>query len=422
MCRRARDDGEMQMARSVFCKGWGSRLPALLILWFACEFLAVSAAAQDAEWLPSEPLKGRIVFEEKYCITCHSIAGTGGDIGPDLAESYFDGSFLDLASIFWNHIPDMVIEYERANLSWPQFSQDEVTHLISYLYYLRYLGTPGNVSKGRLYLESKGCFACHSVGDESRGSLGPRLDALKKYASPIYVVQAIWNHGPEMEVQIKKQNLARPTFTGQEIADISAYIRAVSAWTTREKIYLSPGNPNDGKLVFAQKRCNACHSVRGVGGDAGPAMGDIDLGMSATDIAAVMWNHGGEMLSTMKEEQIGWPTFDGKEMADLIAYLYFIKFVDPPGDPESGELLFEEKQCVRCHAVNGVGGDAAPDLGRELSSDHSGIGVLTAMINHADKMSEEALSQGNRWPLLNGQDMRNIFAYLAESANASSTN
>jgi cytochrome c2 len=378
------------------------------------------AAGQETEWLPSEPLKGRIVFEEKYCITCHSIAETGGNIGPDLAESYFDGSFLDLASIFWNHIPDMVVQYKRAGLSWPRFDDVEITHLLSYLYYLRYLGTPGDVARGRSHLESKGCLECHRVGAEGKGDAGPPLDSLKKYASPIYVVQAIWNHGPKMQDEMRRMGIARPTFTGQEIADMGAYIRAVSEWTTQEKIYLSPGNPNDGKLVFVRKHCNACHSVQGAGGHTGPAMDDLDLAMSATSIAAVMWNHGSEMFSTMQEEQIGWPTFEGKELADLIAYLYFIKFVDTPGNATKGQTLFEDRQCLSCHSVAGVGGDVGPDL-TEFSDGLSGVAVLTTMINHADKMSEEVLSNGIRWPVLTGQEMRDIFAYLNSSAQGSNT-
>ncbi len=374
-----------------------------------------SYAAPQSDWLPSEPLKGRIVFEEKYCTKCHSIAGTGGDIGPDLAESYFDGGFLDLASIFWGHIPDMVVEYKRANLPWPQFTDEEVAHLISYLYYLRYLGTPGNVSRGKDYINSKGCLSCHSVGGGEGGDVGPELDRLKKYASPIYVVQAIWNHGPEMQDMMSDMGIERPKFTGQEIADISAYIRAVSEWTMREKIYLSPGNPNDGKVVFAQKRCDGCHSVHGVGGTTGPAMDDLDLSMSATDIAAIMWNHGAEMLSTMQTEHIKWPTFNGKEMADLIAYLYFIKFIDPAGNAARGKTLFEVKQCVSCHSIKGVGGDVGPDLAQRLSGNGSGITVLTTMINHAAKMSEKVLGQGKKWPVLTGQEMRDIFAYLGAS-------
>jgi cytochrome c2 len=308
----------------------------------------------------------------------------------------------------------MVVEYKRVNLIWPQFTDDEVTSLISYLYYLRYLGAPGSVSRGQGYLQSKSCLSCHSVGEEG-GDLGPELDRLKKYASPIYVVQAIWNHGPEMQEMMNDMGIPRPTFTGQEIADIGAYIRAVSKRTMRESVYLSPGDPNDGKVVFARKRCDACHSVHGVGGTAGPAMNDADLSMSATGIAAIMWNHGAEMLTTMKEERIRWPTFDGKEMADLIAYLYFVKFVDPPGHASRGQALFEEKLCVSCHSIEGVGGDIGPDLAERLSTRRTGVSVLATMINHAAKMSEKVLSQGEKWPVLTGQEMRDIFAYLGAS-------
>ena len=413
--------GDKKMLRNEVCRlvrarGWTtfSVLVQMLIVVAGCP--SRSAAQQPGDWLPSEPLMGRIVFEDKYCIKCHSIVGTGGDIGPDLAESYFDGSFLDLASIFWNHVPDMVVEYKRANLVWPEFSEGEVADLVSFLYYLRYLGTVGSESRGREYLKSKGCLACHSVGGQKGGHLGPELDGLKRYASPIYVVQAIWNHGPEMAEEMKRLGVERPTFTGQEIADIGAYIRVVSKGTTQENVYLSPGNPNDGKLVFVQKHCNSCHSVHGVGGTAGPAVDDLELTMSAADIAAIMWNHGAEMLSTMKEERIGWPTFDGKEMADLIAYLYFIKFVDAPGDEVRGRSLFEEKQCVSCHSIKGAGGDVGPDLAERLSAHPSGVAVLTAMLNHAAKMSETVLSRGRKWPVLTGQEMRDIFAYLSVSA------
>jgi cytochrome c2 len=395
---------------------------AVAALLMAALYPAHLSAQQEADWLPAEPLKGRMVFEDKHCTRCHSIAGTGGDIGPDLAESYFDGTFLDLASVFWNHVPDMIVEYKRVNLTWPQFTDDDVTHLISYLYYLRYLGAPGSAEKGRGHLQSKGCFSCHNVGGEEGGDQGPELDRLKRYASPIYVIQAIWNHGPEMQDMMNDMGIARPTFTGEEIDDIGAYIRAVSVSTMRERIYLSPGDPNDGKLVFAQKRCDGCHSVHGVGGTNGPAMDDADLSMSATGIAAIMWNHGVEMLSTMQQERIEWPTFDGKEMADLIAYLYFVQFIDPPGDASRGQALFEEKQCVSCHSIKGAGGELGPDLAERLSAHTASVTVLTTMINHAAKMSEKVLSKGKKWPALTGQEMRDIFTYLGASVEKDVTN
>lgn len=362
-------------------------------------------------WLPSEPLKGRIIFEQKHCDACHSIGGTGGDIGPDLAEQSFAGTFLDLASSLWNHIPDMVVEQKALNLDWPRFSDEEVAALISYLYYLRYLGTPGDVSSGKTLFKTKGCDVCHVVGKKGGGDVGPELDRLKKYASPIYMIQAIWNHGPQMQQQIREFGVERPSFTGQDIGDLSAYIRSISQLTVREKVYLSPGNPSDGKQVFDEKGCMQCHAVRERGGEIGPALDDMDLGKSVNDIAAMMWNHAEEMQAAMGQERMEWPTFERKEMADLIAYLYFVNFMDPPGNAARGESLFKEKQCLSCHAIRGVGGDVAPDIAEtdELSNR---VAILRTMFNHAAKMSESVLSEGKTWPVMTGRQMRDIFAYI----------
>jgi mono/diheme cytochrome c family protein len=379
----------------------------LVVLWG----WSGTALAEGDEWLPSDPLQGRIVFEEKHCITCHSIAGSGGNIGPDLVESRFYGSFLDLAAVLWNHVPDMDVEYENLGIPWPSFSDEDVRNLIAYLYYLRYLGDPGSVSRGKKLLKKKGCIHCHRVGKEGGGTVGPPLDRLKRYASPIYMVQAIWNHGPRMQKKMEEMGIERPSFTGQEIADLSAYIRAVSEWEARERVYLSPGDPRAGKEIFEKKGCVKCHRVRGKGGALGPSLDEIDLDKSVTEIAGMMWNHGEAMWSTMKEAGVGWPTFEGKEMADLIAFLYFIKFADPPGDPARGRRIFAAKQCLSCHSIRGVGGIIGPDLA-EAKSIGTRVSVLRAMLNHAPKMAELVLQEGKVWPTLTGQDLRDIIAYL----------
>lgn len=386
---------------------------AAIILVGVCS--AQSSDERENYWLPSEPLKGRIVFEQKHCSACHSIGGAGGNIGPDLAEQTFAGTFLDLASSLWNHIPDMMMEQEALNLEWPSFTGDEVTSLISYLYYLQYLGTPGDVPSGEKLFRTKGCSKCHTVGEEHGGSVGPKLDRLKKYASPIYIIQAIWNHGPEMQEQFQELGLKRPTFVGQDISDLSAYIRSISQWTVQEEIYLSPGNPADGKHVFDEKGCVKCHSVRGRGGEIGPALDDVDLSKSVNDIAAVMWNHADQMQTAMGQEKVVWPTFERKEMADMIAYLYFINFMDPPGNATRGQALFEEKKCLSCHAVGGKGGSIASDLaamGEFLTS----VSILRTMFSTAAKMSDTVLNEGKPWPVLTGSEMRDIFAYLEKES------
>jgi hypothetical protein len=50
-----------------------------------------------------------------------------------------------------------------------------------------------------------------------------------------------------------------------------------------------------------------------------------------------MWNKGPTVLAKMAQTQTGIPKFTPKEMADLIAYLYFLHFIDEPYNPVTGK-------------------------------------------------------------------------------------
>ncbi|MCK5345770.1 MAG: c-type cytochrome, partial [Candidatus Heimdallarchaeota archaeon] len=189
-----------------------------------CFFVIITNIYTQEIELPSNPLKGRIVFEEKGCIECHAISGYGGTVGPDLSRKHYYGSFLELASIIWNHIPQMDRKYRQLRVDRPNFTQAEMLNLIGFLYYLRYLGEPGSVASGKRLLKSKGCMVCHEVSG-SGGDLGPDFAQIQQYASPLYIVQAMWNHVPAMQEKIEELKMKYPTLTGKEIVDISSYIR-----------------------------------------------------------------------------------------------------------------------------------------------------------------------------------------------------
>jgi mono/diheme cytochrome c family protein len=53
----------------------------------------------EAGLLPANPQRGSKIFQEKSCITCHSVHGKGGRIGPDLAERRLPGSIIQLAGV-----------------------------------------------------------------------------------------------------------------------------------------------------------------------------------------------------------------------------------------------------------------------------------------------------------------------------------
>ena len=46
--------------------------------------------------------------------------------------------------------------------------------------------------------------------------------------SPSGVIAAMWNHGPRMEGQAQKQEISLPVLTGQELADVTAYLGSLA--------------------------------------------------------------------------------------------------------------------------------------------------------------------------------------------------
>jgi cytochrome c551/c552 len=378
----------------------------LVYLIFSSLFFAASIFAQELK-LPSNPLDGRIVFEDKGCIFCHSLSGYGGNVGPDLARKKYYGSFLELASIIWNHIPEMDRKFRELKFERPRFNEREMLDLIYFIYYLRYLGEPGSVSSGKKLLTSKGCLNCHKVsGEGNRGA--PDFARLQEYASPLYMAQSMWNHGPSMQEKMKELKMTYPALTGENIANITTYIRQVTL--TETEIKMSPGNPSKGKNVFKKKGCFNCHQLNSDDQSSGSNLINLKLNESVTEIAAKMWNHSPSMIEYMKEESVEYPQFDGNEMADLIAYLYFGGFEDPPGNSAEGELIYVDKGCANCHEEDDQG--IAPDLSNKKTFD-SRIKILQRMWNHASRMEDLLLIQNNEWPELTTKEMQDLFAYIS---------
>ncbi len=360
--------------------------------------------------LPNNPLKGRIVFEEKGCIDCHSIGGFGGKIGPDLLKQQYFGSLVGLAAIIWNHIPKMNRRMRKMHKSRPRFTKEEMLNLISFLYYLHYLGQPGSVSNGKNLLKKKGCVSCHSIN--KRGSkIAPNFRTLDKKLTPLFLVQSMWNHFPRMSKKMKDLQKEYPHLTGKEMVDIEAYIKAASSGSG--SLNMTPGNPERGRLVFKKKNCVKCHFVGEKSGKkyAGPELKKVKLNKSVTEIAALMWNHAPAMFNFMKRNRINWPTFKGTEMADLIAYLYFLNFQSPPGNAEEGKEVFKEKGCANCHYS---GSKIAPNLLKQVKFS-SPIELIQKMWNHGAKMEDKILMFNFQWPNLSEKEMRDLYSYLTKN-------
>jgi mono/diheme cytochrome c family protein len=387
---------------------WAVAAVACLLLY------SPGAALAQPLFSPSQdPVAGSRVFGAKGCGKCHSINGVGGKIGPDLGRIPRPRSFYDLAAAMWNHLPEMAERMRKFGIARPYLDPRETGDLIAFLYTLNYFDPPGNVQAGsRLFTEKK-CVACHQVGGAG-GVVGPNLDGLAQFGSPILVAAAMWNHGPAMAEAMRVRKIERPTFKDSELLDLIAYLRSTAPprpAPAEGPLYVLPGRSEEGRRLFLDKRCILCHSVGGVGGQVGPDLGERGLNWSLTQFAAAMWNKAPAMMEAMRAREIAVPQLQAEEMADLVAYLYSVRYFAELGDPARGRQVLADKGCLGCHSVSGAGGKVASDLARVKGLDSPGT-VIAALWNHSFIMEHRAERRKVSWPKLRPEEMADLVAFL----------
>ena len=354
---------------------------------------------------------GARVFGLKGCAGCHAINGIGADVGPDLGGAAERKSFYDLASAMWNHLPRMAAVMRERGMPPPRLNERETADLVAFLFTVDYLEGSGNAEVGkRLFLEKR-CIVCHQVAG-SGGVVGPNLDYLSRYGSPIMVAAALWNHGPAMNEAMRARGIERPTFTGSELLDLVSYLESATQGSPSEALYVMPGRPAEGRELFAAKGCLLCHSVGGQGGRVAPDLAGRRTHRGLTAFAAAMWNKAPAMTAAMRARGIAVPRLSAGELTDLIAYLYSMQYFAESGDARRGGRLIRAKGCVRCHSLNGRGGTTAGDLA-EVAGTESLAGVIAALWNHTLVVAEAG--EEVEWPPLSPQEMADVAAFLGSS-------
>ena len=370
---------------------------------------ALALAAQAQGVFPGNPSAGQRIFVERGCVRCHSIWGNGGTLGPDFAVVGAGRSMQQLAGEFWNHTPRMIVTQRRQGVRWPTFTEAELADVISYIYYVKLFDPPGDAASGEQWFREKRCVECHAVGG-SGGHVGPALDRYAGYIAPIMLAEGMWNHGPAMQGKQAERGIPIPTFVGREMADIQSYIRSVSTLRDRNVVLLQPPNPASGERLFAQKGCIRCHGETGRGTQYGPDLRTATLRLSVSEIAGVLWDHSFRMSAAMQARGFAFPQFHGSEMADVIAFLYYLRFNETGGNAREGAQVFARKGCTNCHSTEGRPA-TGPDLSRAAAA-QTPLSLATAMWNHAPAMFDVAQSRQVEWPAFAGDEMRDLSAFL----------
>jgi mono/diheme cytochrome c family protein len=375
-------------------------------------FLLSSASAQV---LPEDPTKGARLFVSKGCVKCHALRGEGGKIGPDLGKIDLGGTELELASKLLNHLPSMMQGMERTKILKSPLTGKELSEIFAYLYFLRFFDEPGDPSRGRYVFTEKGCNSCHPLSGRGREG-APGLDQFPQNISPIFLSQAIWNHGPIMIAGMTKLGIKWPAFKGTDLMDLLAYVKT-NAKGPKETAYVVPGNPKDGKKIFTEKGCIRCHAIRGAGGKEAE---DLDkmaktFYTSLTQIASIMWDKGPVVFERMAQTRIGIPKFAPKEMADLIAYLYFLHFSGEPGNPAAGRMDFQSLGCSNCHSVNGIKGKFMQIDLSKYQKPANPMDIVAAIWDHSSEIEKAMKEKGISWPKFKKGELVDLIEFFTSS-------
>jgi mono/diheme cytochrome c family protein len=391
-----------------------SMLPRVLAL--ACGFATVTLQATPVPAWAQVPLEqgqsvlaGSRVFSTRGCSECHAVNGLGGDLGPDLAKSERPQSFFGFAAAMWNHLPDMVSQMRAMGIDRPRLTPWETGDLIAFLVWLDYFDPPGDTASGRELFSEKSCIVCHQVAGVG-GVVGPSLDFLNQYGSPVQIATALWNHGPSMSAAMREHGIRRPTFSGSELADLVAFLKSATSGLPEGAMYVLPGRAEEGRRLFEERSCTECHGIHGTGGELGPDLSQLAGRHSLLDFAAAMWNKAPAMTAAMREAGVDVPQLRAGEMADLLAYLHLVQSSAERGESDRGPRLLSDKGCLVCHSVAGRGGDTAGDLtqARGLTSQ---AGVIAALWNHV-LISDEPGRSVASWPTFTPEEMADLAAYL----------
>ena len=200
---------------------------------------------------------------------------------------------------------------------------------------------------------------------------------------------------------MKRKGIPRVEFKGNEMVDLIAYIRSISP--NKEKVYLSPGDPRTGEKLFAEKGCIRCHGT----GREVDLTRKKDFPRTLAQLAGMMWNHSHEMWRRMEEKGITRQNLSSQETANLIAYLFSIRYFDEPGDLGRGRIVFTKKQCSLCH----VKGSKKLDLSG-LKGQISPILMAAMMWNHGPEMLEKMRKAKVPWQKIDGKGMVDLMEYL----------
>jgi cytochrome c2 len=350
-------------------------------------------AAARRSLLAGDAERGREVLQSQRCLTCHSLAGEGGGIGPDLGR-IVDRGFTpaSLVSAMWNHAPRMWEAVARQGGPSPKLSEQQAADLFAHFYATAFFERPGQAGRGERAFRQLHCSACHGVTAELRAGIKP-VSAWRGLRDPIELSQRMWNHSEEMRAASESESIPRAHISSQDLTDLLAFARKPNGLEPSGGEF-SPASSELGRKVFMASGCAACHT-------GASALDQRATRYSLTDFSAALWNH--PLRTPLPPAQLSYA-----DMRALVGYLLSMQFFEERGDPAHGRKVFVQKRCNSCHeGAARVGPDLSGHQG-QITSYH----MVAVLWKHGPAMLQRMRAQGIPWPQFTAPEMADLLTYL----------
>jgi cytochrome c2 len=353
--------------------------------------------------------RGRGLFRQSRCISCHSINGRGGVLAPELGNiaSKIRKEWLLL---FLRNVHDY---QPRIKMLQYNFTEQDVLDITEYMMEEFYSGedieeeeeedpesesnetkVSGNILKGLIENGEKlfikyGCFGCHDrTGVEMQAKVGPELKAIGskveeqlEFGNVEDVEKSIENY---IFLKIKnplafdnKAKMPHYDLSDEDLVNLTFALLSLTKeeiplnYKTLEKIKTKFNPQGQFGLLFRKYRCFSCHEVFGSGGELSTA----PLDMTGSQLKKE-W-----LLEYLKKPYAvrtnvipRMPRFrmtddEAMYMTDYISAVFVDDSIPDdferhflPDDIDKGKNLFEEKGCISCHILGKGGGYVGPQL------------------------------------------------------------
>ncbi len=347
--------------------------------------------------IPGDARRGEQLFISEQCVQCHSINGKGGSVAPDLGRR-IDRDFTPavMASLMWNHAPDMWAAMKKQGIVKGELSADAAADLFAFFVSARYFERPGDAGRGKQLFAAKHCDSCHGI-TTSHAAGAPPVAKWESLADPIVLADQMWNHGAKMREAFAQKKLSWSPLTAQELTDMLVYLQNLPETREVSRDFKFAGT-EAGAALFQSKGCAGCHT-------GALALEKRLRNQTLTQIAVDMWNHQPTMKTRMKTEP---PVLSQEEMRQILAYIWARQYFQGSGSAERGKRVFTEKNCATCHNDASSG---APKLAKGKDA-YSDITMVAALWDHGPRMLDQMHGRNLPWPRFTTQQMADLIAYL----------